>query len=70
MEWNGKKLIKNNGLNSGPLSSLPVGCITATDCFADRSCQNKNDLKKENDLNNDEMLIVLDILNFGVMNQQ
>ena len=43
-EWkmeNGKKMEKmeNNGENSGPLTSLPVDRLTATDCNADRSCQ-------------------------------
>ena len=42
-EWkmekkNGKKM-ENNGENSGPLTSLPVDRLTATDCNADRSCQ-------------------------------
>ena len=32
--------MENNGENSGPLSSLPVDRLTATDCNADRSCQN------------------------------
>ena len=30
---------KNNGENSGPLTSLPVNRLTATDCNGDRSCQ-------------------------------
>ena len=34
-----KKNIENNGENSGPLSSLPVDPLTATDYNADRSCQ-------------------------------
>ena len=41
-EWNGMKKIrrkKNNGEYSGPLSSLPVDRLTATDCNANRSCQ-------------------------------
>ena len=33
MEWNGKKM-ENNGENSGPLTSLPVNRLTATDCNA------------------------------------
>ena len=33
--WNGKY----NGENSGPLTSLPVDRLTATDCNADSSCQ-------------------------------
>ena len=28
-----------NGKNSGPLTSLPVDHLTATDCNSDRSCQ-------------------------------
>ena len=35
-----EKIIKNNGENSGTLSSLPVDRLTLTDCKADRSCQN------------------------------
>ena len=31
--------MENNGENSGPLTSLPVDRLTATDCNADRSCQ-------------------------------
>ena len=31
--------MENNGENSGPLSSLPVDRLTATDCNANRSCQ-------------------------------
>ena len=34
-----KKWKNNNGENSGPLLSLPVDRLTATDCNADRSCQ-------------------------------
>ena len=37
---NGMEKKENNGENSGPLSSLPVDRLTATDCNADRSCQN------------------------------
>ena len=33
-----RKRKKNSGENSGPLSSLPVDSLTATDCKADRSC--------------------------------
>ena len=33
MEWNGKKM-ENNGENSGPLTSLPVDRLTATNCNA------------------------------------
>ena len=32
MEW--KKKMENNGENSGPLTSLPVVRLTATDCNA------------------------------------
>ena len=38
-KWNG---MENNGENSGPLTSLPVDRLTATDCNGDRSCQKKN----------------------------
>ena len=38
-EENGVGGGKNNGENSSPLMSLPVDCITATDCSADHSCQ-------------------------------
>ena len=31
--------MENNGENSGPLWSLPVDRLTATDCNSDRSCQ-------------------------------
>ena len=31
--------MENNGENSGPLTSLPVDRLTATDCNADHSCQ-------------------------------
>ena len=53
-EWNGKKKMEkmekmekkwkmeNNGENSGPLTSLPVDRLTATDCNADRLCQFTN----------------------------
>jgi len=34
-----KKKKENNDENSGPLTSLPVDRLTATDCNADRSCQ-------------------------------
>ena len=37
-EWNGMEK-ENNGENSGPLTSLPVDRLTATDCNADRTCQ-------------------------------
>ena len=37
-KWNGGGG-KNNGENNGPLTSLPVNRLTATDCNADRSCQ-------------------------------
>ena len=37
-EWK-KNGMGNNGENSGPLTSLPVDRLTATDCNADRSCQ-------------------------------
>ena len=30
---------ENNDENSGPLTSLPVNRLTATDCNTDRSCQ-------------------------------
>ena len=30
--------------SNGPLSSLPVDRLTATDCNADRSCQNLYDM--------------------------
>ena len=35
-EWkkNGKNGMENNGENSGPLTSLPVDRLTATDCNA------------------------------------
>ena len=36
------KMEKNNGENSGPLPSLPVDRLTATDCNGDRSCQKLN----------------------------
>ena len=39
MEKKWKMEKKNNGENSGPLTSLPVDRLTATDCNADRSCQ-------------------------------
>ena len=41
-EWKMEKMEKmeNNGENSGPLTPLPVDRLTATDCNADRSCQN------------------------------
>ena len=42
-KWNGMKK-ENNGENSGPLSSLPVDRLTATDCNAYRSCQNSTPL--------------------------
>jgi len=32
---------ENNRENSGPLTPLPVDRLTATDCNADRSCQNQ-----------------------------
>ena len=38
--------MENNGENSGPLTSLPVDCLTATDCNADRSCQKQSKGKK------------------------
>ena len=38
-----KKMVENNDENSGPLSSLPVDRLTATDCNADRSCQFKHE---------------------------
>ena len=38
---NGMEKMENNGENSGPLTSLPVDRLTATDCNADRSCQNR-----------------------------
>ena len=31
--------MENNGENSGPLTSLPVDRLMATDCNGDRSCQ-------------------------------
>ena len=37
--------MENNGENSGPLSSLPVDRLTATDCNAERSCQNDSGWK-------------------------
>ena len=37
--------MENNGENSGPLSSLPVDRLTATDCNADRSCKKKITVK-------------------------
>ena len=37
-KWKKWKM-ENNGENSGPLTSLPVDRLTATDCNADRSCQ-------------------------------
>ena len=33
---------ENNDENSGPLTSLPVDRLTATDCNGDRSCQKKS----------------------------
>ena len=39
--------MENNGENSGPLSSLPVDRLTTTNCNADRSCQNADNLKNE-----------------------
>ena len=33
-EWNGKNGMENNGENSGPLTSLQVDRLTATDCNA------------------------------------
>ena len=32
-------MVENNDENSGPLTSLPVDRLKATDCNADHSCQ-------------------------------
>ena len=34
-------VVENKDENSGPLTSLPVNRLTATDCNVDRSCQNR-----------------------------
>ena len=39
---NGKKKMENKGENRGPLTSLPVDRLTATDCKADSSYQKLN----------------------------
>ena len=41
---NGKNGMENNGENSGPLTSLPVDRLTATDCNAAARANNWEDI--------------------------
>ena len=42
-EWWNNGMVENNDENSGPLTSLPVNLLKATDCIADRLCQQMNE---------------------------
>ena len=46
MEW--KKWKKNNGENSGPLTSLQVDRLTATDCNAAARANLKKERQRKN----------------------